>query len=585
MSIKYTLRNYQKDAVSSAMQWMRKNSEPALLELSGGAGKSLICAEIARLLFQLTGKRVLCLVPNQDLLLQNGEKMALTGEKFSYYSASVSKSLRHHIVIATEGTFKTIAKEKGSEFCAVIVDEAHRVTATFKQIIADMQKANPVLRVIGMTGTPFRMKTGHIYELDTDNCLIETAIDPFYKKLLYRVTCNELIAIGFLTPVVIGVQDESYNTDGLIIHGEHFTSASIKKTFEENSITENIVLDIVKKTKDRKGVMFFCSSIKHCEEVMKYLPEGQAVLVEGKMSNKDRKAAISGFKKQQYKYIVNRDILTTGFDAPHVDCIALLRATESNGLFQQILWRGVRLCEGKTECLLLDYGRNIEKLFDGSEDIFTPQIKTYGNKPQTKIEISCPDCGTKQEHSKRPKYDNYNDFGYAVDLAGDVIMIEGQQLPAHYGRRCLGVKPLGKNKFERCDYYWSYKECPACQEKNDIAARECTCCGMVLIRPDSKLSDTAHVIKQGEKYIATVDNLRITESANGGVLKAMFDTPHGEIVAKFYPNNPNRFIAQHANIFNRATECGEKRPTQIEYSLKKDGQYTIHRYIPPFVEN
>lgn len=581
----YTLRNYQLEAVEAAMQWMRKNSEPALLELSGGAGKSIICAEIARRLFQMTGKRVLCLVPNQDLLLQNGEKMALTGEKFSYYSASVSKSLRHHIVIATEGTFKSIAKEKGSEFCAVIVDEAHRVTATFKNIIADMQEANPMLRVIGMTGTPFRMRTGHIFELDTDNCLVETAIEPFYKKLLYRVTCNELIALGYLTPIVIGVQDEQYNTDNLVIHGEHFTSASIKTTFEDNSITANIVLDIVNKTQDRKGVMIFCSSIKHCEEVMQYLPEGSAVLVEGKMSNKDRKEAIAGFKSQKYKYIVNRDILTVGFDAPHSDCIALLRATESNGLFQQILWRGVRLFEGKLDCLLLDYGRNIEKLFNGDPDIFTPQIKTYGTKPQTKIEVSCPECGTKQEHSKRPKYDNYDAHGYAIDLTGDRIMIEGQPLPSHYGRRCLGVKPLGRNKFQRCDYYWSYKECPSCHEKNDIAARECSSCGFVLISPDAKLSDTAHVIKQGEKYTTNVNALSIKESTNGGVMYAIFDTPHGEIKAKFYPNNTNRFVAQHANIFNRATECGEKRPTQIEYSLKKDGYYVIHRYIPPFVEN
>lgn len=98
----YTLRPYQQEAVNAAIDWVKKNSEPALLSLSGGAGKSLICAEIARIMYQMTGKRILVLVPNQDLLIQNGEKMQMTGEKFSYYSASVSKSLRHHIVLATE---------------------------------------------------------------------------------------------------------------------------------------------------------------------------------------------------------------------------------------------------------------------------------------------------------------------------------------------------------------------------------------------------------------------------------------------------------------------------------------------------
>jgi len=170
-------------------------------------------------------------------------------------------------------------------------------------------------------------------------------------------------------------------------------------------------------------------------------------------------------------------------------------------------------------------------------------------------------------------------------LAGDRIIIEGQPLPAHYLRRCRGVTSKGKNVFDRCEYKWSFKSCPSCKHECDIAARNCESCGFVLISPDAKLSDTAHVIKQGEKYTTNVNALSIKESTNGGVMYAIFDTPHGEIRAKFYPNNTNRFVAQHANIFNRATECGEKRPTQIEYSLKKDGFYVIHRYIPPFVEN
>ena len=569
----YKLRPYQQEAVNTAIEWVKKNSEPALLELSGGAGKSLICAEIARVMYQMTGKRILVLVPNQDLLIQNGEKMELTGEKFSFYSASVSKSLRHHIVLATEGTFKSIAKERGHEFTLVIVDEAHKVTPTFKQIIEDMREGNPLLRVIGMTGTPFRSQTGYIYELDIENKIVQEATDPYYKKLLYRITCDELIAMGFLTPVTIGISSESYDTSDMKLNGEDFTEGELKKFFELKTITQKIVEDVVVKTKNHLGVILFCATLKHAKEVYDLLPVGSAVFLHGGLSNAERKHAIHLYKTQQVKYLVNRDIASTGFDAPHTDCCGFLRAVGSNGLFQQMVWRMVRLYVGKVESLLLDYGNNIENLFDGSSEIFTPLIKAYGNKPKEQIEVMCEYCGTSQEFSKRPGFEQFDPFGYALDLAGD--RLEGN-IPAHYGRRCTGVTPLGKNKFVRCDYYWTCSECPNCQHKNDIAARECESCGLVLINPESKLSETATFIPVGEKTIARVDDMQVKGS---DVLYVNFETPHGLIKSKFFPSHKQTHIARHGWAFKKATQDGLNKPSKIEYTIQKSGYASINRYI------
>lgn len=587
MNSNITLRPYQKEAINACMEWVKKNSVGGVCATSGGSGKSIMIAEVARLLHEMTGKYVLVVVPNVDLLRQNCEKLDLIGCKYSMYSASASqKSLRHPIVVTTEGTWKKVAKEKAHLFCAVLVDEGDRTTDTLKQIMDDMRDVVPLIRLLAFTGTPFRLTEGWIYELDLEGRIVEEAKNPFYKKLIYELGCNELIAMGYLTPVQVGFTDSSYDTSGLKLKGDDFTASSVKEAFEgKESVTKKIIDEVIVKTKDKKGVMIFASTIKHSEEICSYLPVGSYVFLHGKMGKEERKQAVARFKNQECKYLVNKDIACVGFDAPHVDCIVLLRATSSNRLFLQIVWRAVRLYEGKTHSVILDYANNIKNLFGDSEDIFTPQIKAYGSKPQTKIEISCPECSTTQEASKKPKHDNFDEHGYCIDLAGDLILVEGQPLPAHYLRRCRGVVSKGKNVFERCDYHWSFKSCPECGEKNDIAARSCTSCGLTLISPDAKLSDVAHIIKQGEKYTANVNALTVNESANGGVMYAIFDTPHGEIKAKFYPNNTNRFVAQHANIFNRATECGEKRPTQIEYSLKKDGYYVIHRYIPPFVEN
>src|SRR5690554_5921216 len=109
----YTLRPYQQEAVDLAIKYMRKNSLPAMLELSNGAGKSLICAEVARIMTGLSGKKVLCLCPAAELVEQNHEKYLLTGNEASIYSASIGKGLRHDVVFATEGSFKSKALEVG----------------------------------------------------------------------------------------------------------------------------------------------------------------------------------------------------------------------------------------------------------------------------------------------------------------------------------------------------------------------------------------------------------------------------------------------------------------------------------------
>ncbi len=569
----YTLRPYQQEAVSAAIDWVKKNSEPALLSLSGGAGKSLICAEIARIMYQMTGKRILVLVPNQDLLIQNGEKMQMTGEKFSYYSASVSKSLRHHIVLATEGTFKAIAKERGHEFTMVIVDECDRVTPTFKQIIEDMREGNPLLRVIGMTGTPFRSLTGYIYELDLNNKITQEAVDPYYKKLLYSVSCDELISQGHLTPVQIGISSESYDTSGIKLSGEDFTDSELKKTFEDKTVTQKIVDDFVKKTIDDPfGVIVFCATVKHAQEVFDLLPKGKAVLLHGGLSNAERKKAIHLYKTQQVKYLVNRDIASVGFDAPWSAHCVLMRSIGSNRLAQQMFWRVVRLYDGKEVSTIHDYGNNIENLFNGSSDIFTPQIKAYGSKPSVQIEVMCEYCGTEQEFSKRNGFEQWDPFGYAVDLAGDRLE---PPVPAHHGRRCTGVTPLGKNQFARCDYYWTCKDCPACQHKNDIAARQCESCGFVMINPEDKLSETATFIPVGEQATTVINSMSVR---HGEVLHVEWETPHGTLKSRFFPNHKQWAIAHHGKKFLKETDHGNKPPKMITYTKQKTGYCSINEY-------
>ncbi len=111
---------------------------------------------------------------------------------------------------------------------------------------------------------------------------------------------------------------------------------------------------------------------------------------------------------------MNVAVLTTGFDAPHVDLIAILRPTESVSLYQQIVGRGLRLAPGKTDCLILDYAGN-------PHDLYAPEVGTpKGKSDNVPVQVFCPACGFA------------NTFWGKTTADGTLI--------EHFGRRCGVVR-------------------------------------------------------------------------------------------------------------------------------------------------
>jgi DNA repair protein RadD len=318
----------------------------------------------------------------------------------------------------------------------------------------------------------------------------------------------------------------------------------------------NNIVDITERFK-RQGVMIFASTIKHAEEILSYLPEGEAKLVVGDTEMKDRNQIIEDFKGRQFKYLVNVSVLTTGFDAPHVDVIAILRPTESNGLYQQIVGRGLRLDPGKMDCYILDYtgmGHNL----------FTPEISDKKPaKDSVPVTIYCPQCG----------FDN--SFWGLVDFEGEII--------EHYGRKCRGAKHDPQTlKITPCGFRFRLKLCHACGSENDITAKSCEKCQTTLIDADAKLkqaklSKNAHVLSPVD---ITFDE-RLDKNGNPYLEVRYYDADAQYISeAHFFSNSPSlkkfniNFLRSHL-----------KRPElQIEITAPKDViKYKKALRLPSFI--
>lgn len=489
------LRPYQQEAHDAIISWIRKTTEPCCIEAATGAGKSHIIAELAKTIHTMSnGRHVLCLAPSAELVIQNSEKYALTGNKFSIFSASAgSKSLKHPVVFGTPLTVANRIKKFGSQFAMVVIDEAHGLTPTIRSIIDSMREQNPNLRVVGMTATPYRMNTGYIFDQWPDGKPVpehETE-KPYFARCVNQITARTLIDMGYLTKPVIGqIHAKSYHTLDMKLNSRgQFDAADVDRAYVGlGRTTADIIADVIAQSRDRQGVMIFAATVQHAHECLASLPPELSAIVTGDTPRQERNDIIARFKAREIKYIVNVSVLTTGFDAPHVDVIAMLRATELVGLLQQIIGRGLRISDGKDDCLILDYAENVERHCpDG--DIFDPTIRTIKFKDEANyIKCRCPLCNAENEFKARPNTAGYeiNAHGYFTDLDGRSIGSEYGDVPAHYGRRCKS-KVLISNQLIQCGYRWTFKQCPHCEAENDIAARYCFECKGEIVDPNEKL--------------------------------------------------------------------------------------------------
>lgn len=474
----YQLRPYQQEAVDNTVRFFQRKRDPAVIVLPTGAGKSLVIAELAR----IAKGRVLVLAHVKELVEQNYLKYQSYGLKAGIFSASLGKKDWEEKAIF--GSIQSVARApedffKG--FSLLIIDECHRVAeegaTQYQEVIQQLKKHNPHICILGLTATPYRLGLGWIYEYSHQG-EIKTEQPRFFKQCVYELPLSYMIKNKFLTqPVKVDIPVTCYDFSELTDKNRMYTMAEVEELLKnQKRLTPLIVKNIIDITErfERKGVMIFSSTVKHAEEILSHLPGHEARLVVGDTDISTRDKIIEDFKNRKFKYLVNVSVLTTGFDAPHVDVVAILRPTESNALYQQIVGRGLRLDPGKTDCFILDYTGM-------GHDIFTPEISDKKPaKESVPVSITCPQCGFE------------NNFWGLVDFDGEVI--------EHFGRKCRGAKHNSKTlEVTPCGFLFRYKLCHACGKENDVTARECKDCKAILVDADSKLkqaklSKNAHVL-------------------------------------------------------------------------------------------
>lgn len=592
----FSLRPYQQTCHDKLVEYLKSSVEPCVIDAAPAAGKSFLIAAIADFLYKVSGgKRVLCLAPSKELIEQNAGKYRLTGEPCSIFSASAgSKSVRHKVVFGSPLTVKNSIEKFVKGYSGIVLDECHGITPTIKYIIEEMKRANPMLRVIGFSGTPYRMGDGYIYRIDSDGKTLTDDVtrNPYFMKCVHRVSAREMLAAGFITPMRIGeVNASRYDTSGLHLNrmGQYDAQDVDRAFVGHGRKTAAIVADVVNQSRQYGGgIMLFAATVKHAYEIMASLPSSNSAMVTGDTDKKERNSIINDYKIKRIRYLVSVGTLTTGFDVPHTQVIALLRKTESSSLLTQIMGRAWRLHEGKEYSILLDYAENIEEHFpDG--DIYNPVIKAGKEKGEAyPIQAKCPACSYVNEFSCIPDYidTEKDENGYCVDVFWNRIETEFGPLSSHYGRRCFGYVPVGQGKLDRCNYRWSGKPCPACDEPNDIAARYCYVCKAEIIDPNEKLVGQFKAFKKDPYQpqcdeVISMDVKQSISRAGNSVMKVDWVTPFRAFTTYFMVDGKGRQQKDAYKLFMLTTDNGNVKPDTVSYRKTDDKFYSIIGYNLP----
>jgi len=387
----FELRDYQKAAVDGLYDyWAKGAGSHPLIVAPTGSGKTAIIAQIVRDAMSFAGTKVL-IVSHVKELLEQGAKglLAMYPEAdFGFYSASLKqKRLDRPITFAGIQSVWERAYDMIPAPDLVLIDEAHMLpknTETrYGQFIRDLTICNPQVKVVGLTATPYRLDSGVLHK----------GKGAVFDGIAYDISVSKLMEEGWLSTVYSKGGLKQIDLTNVGRRGGEFIESELAAAASDPELVAATVSEIFELGEDRKSWLIFASGIGHAHMLADGLRalDVTAEVVTGADDMGERARKIADFKNWRIRALVNCNVLTTGFDAPSVDLVALVRATESTGLYIQMVGRGTRKAPGKTDCLLLDYGGNVAR--HGFID--TPTPKKNGGTGDGKAPVKqCPSCNT-----------------------------------------------------------------------------------------------------------------------------------------------------------------------------------------------
>lgn len=381
------LRPYQADAIQSIYDWFAAGKDAPLIVTPTGSGKSVILAEFIRgACTAFPNTHILVVTHVKELVEQDANAILRVwpDARIGVYSAGLGRRQLAPITVASIQSIYNKPHFHG-RFDLIIVDEAHMIphssTGMYRKLLEASAEANPDVKLIGLTATPYRLDSGVLHEGD----------GALFDGISYEANVADLIDAGYLCRLT-AQHGADVDLDGVRTVGGEFNLGQLGERMSAIELVEHHADLIVQRCAHRNCWLIFCVTVDHASQIAAALNARgvPASYVSGDMGKTERDAKIADFKAGRLRALVNCNILTTGFDHPATDAVVMLRPTLSPGLYVQMVGRGLRLHDSKQDCLVLDFGGNVRR--HGFIDKVEPPRKGKKTGDGTAPVKECPDC-------------------------------------------------------------------------------------------------------------------------------------------------------------------------------------------------
>lgn len=397
------LRWYQDEAINAVYNFLATQEGHPIIALPTGTGKSFVIAEFVRLVMtHFPTQRILNLTHVKELIVQNMEELLGIWKTapIGVYSASVGrKEHSRPITFAGIGTIHNRAELFG-HIDLVIIDECHLVSdrqkTMYRKFITKLMKINPNIRIIGLTATYYRLGLGDLTNggLFTDVAYDMTSLDSF----------NRLVAEGFLVPLIPKRTKLQFDMSEVRTQSGEFVQSEMQAAYDVDELTLAAVREIIAEAQGRNKCLIFAAGIQHAEHVAGTINSlmncgyASADYIHSRMPDEVRDTRLAAFKAGRFKFLVNNTILTTGYNDPSLDMIAILFSTKSPVKWVQVLGRLTRPFPGKVNGLVLDFGGNTARLGPINDPVLPAKKGKGGGTAPVRL---CPHCDTYNHASVR----------------------------------------------------------------------------------------------------------------------------------------------------------------------------------------
>ncbi len=345
------LRRYQERCLEAFDSWFNAKNKSNSFEdklgtviLPTGTGKSITAVScVEQQIINHKMLKVLWVAHREELISQAAKEFRLNiPDANIQIEMAENKATSDADIIV--GSVQTLQHERpdmqGFKPDLIVIDEYHHYHEKNIQYHGLVEKY-PDAKVLGLTATPFRFVGGDL---------------PVGTKLI-EMDIGTAIAHGYLVMPKPEVLKSKVSIAKVKSRAGDFATGELSEavnTTERNWLITKRLMSVVQDEK-RQGILFGVD-VAHSQAMAKMLREAGVRVAEvyADTDKDERRIIMEQIRNREIDVLCNCLVATEGFDIPHLDFVCIARPTKSLGLYIQMLGRGLRLCEGKNDCLVID---------------------------------------------------------------------------------------------------------------------------------------------------------------------------------------------------------------------------------------